>query len=106
MVALRRPTTFRTLNRFRPAVTQSYKRFGEAPFDSVARTHLVRARRAGGLLNLNDVALGRNHLHSGKPHLNPSQIPPNRVLVRTLPGKKKRRLTPVLDRYGYLRTIP
>lgn len=88
----RRPTTFRT-----SATINSWIRWGEGPFDSAARTHLVRTRRAGGLLNINDVQRGRNATTGGDGP--PISLPPNRLLVRPLPGKN-RRLTPVLGRFG------
>ena len=105
-VFLRRPTTFRTLNRHLPATVHSVRRVGEAPFDSAARTHLVRTRTAGGLLDWRDVQRGRNTSYPGRTGENVTPIPPNRVIIRPLPGKERRRFTPVLDTYGFLRPIP
>lgn len=105
MVAFTRPTTFRTLNRRIPVVTDSFMRWGEAPFDSQARTHVVRARRAGGLLNWRDVQRGRNTTYSGKNRANVTPTPQNQLLIRRLPGKDRRRFTPVLSNWNGLRMI-
>jgi hypothetical protein len=103
MVAFRRPTTYRTLNRHIPVVAQSFQRIGEAPFDSAARTHLVRTRRAGGLLDWRDVQRGRNTTYSGKNRANVTPTPQSQLLIRRLPGKPPRRFTPVLSKWNGLR---